>query len=57
MAMLPTFVPFVDNDALIDESLKKLKLDRGSLQPDSRISSGVRTTSTCALQSPLAFLN
>ena len=28
MAMLPTFVPFVDNDALIDESLKKLKLDR-----------------------------
>lgn len=28
MAMLPTFVPFVDNDALIDESLKKLKLDQ-----------------------------
>jgi len=28
MAMLPTFVPFVDNDALIDESLKKLHLDR-----------------------------
>jgi capsular polysaccharide biosynthesis protein len=28
MAMLPTFVPFVDNDALIDESLKKLALDR-----------------------------
>src|SRR5688572_6624420 len=28
MAMLPTFVPFVDNDALIDESLKKFKLDK-----------------------------
>jgi len=28
MAMLPTFIPFVDNDALIDESLKKLKLDQ-----------------------------
>lgn len=28
MAMLPTFVPFVDNDALIDESLRKLHLDR-----------------------------
>ena len=28
MAMLPTFVPFVDNDALIEESLKKLKLDQ-----------------------------
>src|SRR5262249_35364443 len=28
MAMLPTFIPFVDNDALIDEVLKKLKLDR-----------------------------
>jgi capsular polysaccharide biosynthesis protein len=28
MAMLPTFVPFVDNDALIEESLKKLGLDR-----------------------------
>jgi len=28
MAMLPTFVPFVDNDALIDESLKKLRLDQ-----------------------------
>ena len=28
MAMLPTFVPFVDNDALIDESLKKLQLDQ-----------------------------
>ena len=28
MAMLPTFVPFVDNDALIDESLKNLKLDQ-----------------------------
>lgn len=28
MAMLPTFVPFVDNDALIEESLKKLQLDR-----------------------------
>jgi uncharacterized protein involved in exopolysaccharide biosynthesis len=27
MAMLPTFIPFVDNDALIDESLKKLGLD------------------------------
>jgi uncharacterized protein involved in exopolysaccharide biosynthesis len=28
MAMLPTFIPFVDNDALIEESLKKLKLDQ-----------------------------
>jgi len=28
MAMLPTFIPFVDNDALIDASLKKLKLDQ-----------------------------
>jgi len=28
MAMLPTFVPFVDNDALIDESLKTLGLDQ-----------------------------
>jgi succinoglycan biosynthesis transport protein ExoP len=28
MAMLPTFVPFVDNAALIEESLKKLQLDR-----------------------------
>jgi uncharacterized protein involved in exopolysaccharide biosynthesis len=28
MAMLPTFIPFVDNDALIDESLRKLKLDQ-----------------------------
>jgi polysaccharide biosynthesis transport protein len=28
MAMLPTFVPFVDNDALIDESLKKFHLDQ-----------------------------
>ena len=28
MAMMPTFVPFVDNDALIEESLQKLGLDR-----------------------------
>ena len=28
MAMLPTFIPFVDNDALIEESIKKLKLDQ-----------------------------
>jgi polysaccharide biosynthesis transport protein len=28
MAMLATFVPFVDNDALIEASLKKLQLDR-----------------------------
>lgn len=28
MAMMPTFVPFVDNDALIEESLRKLQLDR-----------------------------
>jgi capsular polysaccharide biosynthesis protein len=28
MAMMPTFVPFVDNDALIEESLKKLGLDQ-----------------------------
>ena len=28
MAMLPTFVPFVDNDALISESLKKFRLDQ-----------------------------
>jgi uncharacterized protein involved in exopolysaccharide biosynthesis len=28
MAMLPTFVPFLDNDALIDESLQKLGLDK-----------------------------
>jgi capsular polysaccharide biosynthesis protein len=27
MVMLPTFTPFVDNDALISESLKKLRLD------------------------------
>ena len=28
MAMLPTFVPFLDNDALISESLKRFNLDR-----------------------------
>jgi len=28
MAMLPTFVPFVDNDALIGETLKKFHLDQ-----------------------------
>jgi uncharacterized protein involved in exopolysaccharide biosynthesis len=28
MAMLPTFIPFVDNDALIDEALKKFQLDQ-----------------------------
>src|SRR6267378_7302043 len=27
LVMLPTFTPFVDNDALISESLKKLHLD------------------------------
>jgi uncharacterized protein involved in exopolysaccharide biosynthesis len=28
MAMLPTFVPFVDNDALISQALRKFNLDR-----------------------------
>jgi len=37
MAMLPTFIPFVDNDALIDEALKKFQLDQPpySLTADS----------------------
>jgi uncharacterized protein involved in exopolysaccharide biosynthesis len=36
MAMLPTFVPFVDNDELIGESLKQLHLDQPpyGLTPD-----------------------
>jgi len=27
LAMLPTFIPFVDNDALIDDTIKKFRLD------------------------------
>src|SRR5215813_12822699 len=27
LAMLPTFIPFVDNDGLIDETIKKFHLD------------------------------
>ena len=36
MAMLPTFIPFVDNDALIGQTLKKFHLDRPpyNLTPD-----------------------